>query len=263
MPRRASVSTPRESPRSAVRILQILARLSERPTGWTLSTLSREMDTPKSSLLVLLRALHTIGYISQTDGIYRLDSECFRLASQILANRHFPEVARSILQQVVEETGETAVIGTLSEDGQSSVYIDKVESASALRFSAKIGDRRPLYSSASGHIMLAFGPPQATESYIKDVKLSPLTGSTITTKQELKKAIAEVRENGVAVTRDQATSGVTGFGAPIYDETGQLIASLVLAAPSARVEAKIAETSELARQAANAISRTMGYSAKD
>ncbi|HJQ15967.1 MAG TPA: IclR family transcriptional regulator [Allosphingosinicella sp.] len=249
----------RESPRSAVRILQILDTLSDDTEDWTLSSLGRALNTPKSSLLVLLRALGEMGHIRQVAGAYKLDGAAFRLASRILANRHFPEVARPILREIAERTGETAVIGTLSEDGQSTVYVDKVESPSALRFSAKIGDRRPLHASASGHVILAFGDPRLATDYIKHAKIKPLTPTGIASKAELKQAIDEARKRGVAVTRDQSTAGVTGFGAPIYGESGDLIGSLVLAAPTSRIEVRTDELSALAKATAATISEVMGF----
>ncbi|HKR17943.1 IclR family transcriptional regulator [Rhizorhapis sp.] len=249
----------RENPRSAVRILQILDKLSDDSQEWTLSSLGRELNSPKSSLLALLRALIDMGHIHQAGGIYKLDGEAFRLASHILLNRHFPEVARPILREIVEKTGETAVIGVLSEDGQSTIYVDKVESPSALRFSAKIGDRRPLYSSASGHVILAFGDREMAAAYMKKIKVQPLTPSGIASKAELKEAIDLARARGIAVTRNQSTEGVTGFGAPILGETGELIGSLVLAAPTSRIEVRMDEMSQLAKQTAVRISEIMGY----
>lgn len=249
----------RSSPRSVVRVLQVLEKLSDESQEWSLSLLSRELGTPKSSLLVLLRGLVDTSHIRQSAGTYRLAGAAYALASHILSSRHFPEVARPILDDVVSKTGETAVIGVLSEDAQSTVYVDKVESPSALRFSTKVGDRRPLYASAAGHIFLAFAPAEATEAYIRGVKIKPLTPTAITTKRDLKAAIEAARRDGVAVTRDQATEGVTGFGAPIYGAAGELIGALALAAPSSRARRRTAELTALAKEAAAAISGHMGY----
>ncbi|HKT75928.1 MAG TPA: IclR family transcriptional regulator [Sphingobium sp.] len=255
----AQSASHRESPRSAVRILQILDKLSDEAQEWSLSSLGRELNCPKSSLLVLLRALMETGHIQAVGGTYKLDGAAFGLASRILANRNFPEVARPVLREIVAKTGETAVIGMPSEDGQSSVYVDKIESPNALRFSAKIGDRRPLYASASGHVILAFGDSDQSDAYLKSVKVEPLTKSGIASKKDLKQAIDQARDRGVAVTQNQSTDGVTGFGAPIFGETGELIASLVLAAPTSRIEVRVEELCSLARETAARISKIMGY----
>lgn len=252
-------SPRRSSPRSAVRVLQILDTLSDEAGDWSLSALSRALGTPKSSLLVLLRGLTATGHIRQSGGTYQLTGGAYTLASHILSRRHFPEVARPVLEDVVARTGETAVIGVLSEDGQSTVFVDKVESPSALRFSTKIGDRRALYASAAGHVLLAFGPPDAQQTYIRDVKIRPMTPTAIATKKELRAAIDAARKDGIAVSRNQVTEGVTGFGAPIFGASGELIGALSLAAPSSRAKGKIAELTSLARQAAASISTLMGY----
>lgn len=251
-------SARRESPRSAARILHILDSLAENPGGWTLAALSRELETPKSSLLVLLRALTDLQHVAVNNGTYHLGIAAFKLASKIEAKRIFPAVARPILRRIVSETGETAVIGAISEDGLSTVYIDKIESDRALRFSANIGAHRPLYCSASGLVILAFQPKEKTEQYLKSIKLRQLTSNTIVSKRELQDAISKARKEGVAVTRDQATEGVTGFGAPILDGAGHLIATLVLAAPSIRSETRMDLLRDLARNGALEISEIMG-----
>ncbi|HKT84745.1 MAG TPA: IclR family transcriptional regulator [Novosphingobium sp.] len=255
----AQPATHRESPRSAVRILQILDKLGDETQEWSLSSLGRELKCPKSSLLVLLRALMETGHIQAVGGTYKLDGMAFALASRILANRNFPEVARPVLREIVEKTGETAVIGVPSDDDLSTVYVDKIESPNALRFSAKIGDRRPLYASASGHVILAFGNREKSDAYIKSIKIEPLTKSGIASRKDLKLAIEKARDQGVAVTENQSVEGVTGFGAPIFGETGELVASLVLAAPTSRIEVRVDELCGLARETAARISKIMGY----
>jgi DNA-binding IclR family transcriptional regulator len=195
--------------------------------------------------------------VEPIEGIYRLGGASFRLASAILARRRFPEVAMPTLQQLVEVTGESALIATLSEDGRDLVYVAKIESPKSLRFAASIGNRRPLYCMAAGMAMLGFQRPALTAAYVRSVKLKPLTPNTKSTKSALLAAIARARRDGFAVSVGEAAEGVTGIAAPIFGQEG-LAASLFVAMPTTRVGGNQARIVQAVRSAAQAISRILG-----
>ncbi len=256
-------ATHQSPPRSVERVLDILKLLAGDADGRSLAELGQQMRIPKSSLLNLMRALVASGHVMQDEGLYHLGARSFELASGILARRRFPEVARPILRRLVDISGETALIGVLTEDGEEVTYIDKMESPKALRFAATIGHRRPLYCSSSGRVLLAYQPAARIEAYIRGVKLVRLTEHTMIDRRQLREEIANVRREGVSVTVDQATEGVTGFAAPIFNAAGAVMASVVFAAPSVRVEERIGSLCRLARQMGAEITAVMGGTAPD
>ncbi len=261
----AAPKQQRPTPRSAVRLLQLLQMLADNPDGQSLASLSRQMKpaTPKSSILNLMRSLVANQFVDHVDGIYRIGQQSYQLASAILAHREFPEVARPIIKRLVETTGETVLIGVPSRERDSIVYVDKVETRNSLRFAATIGDRRPLYCTSGGIVFLANQPPEWTRDYIRNVKMQPLTARTIVSKTVLRNAVADARQHGFAQTHDQATNGATGISAPIYDGSGELLAVLVVAAPTARVDERIEELALAAKAAGREISRIMGAKLPD
>lgn len=250
----------RPSPRSALRLLQLLQILADNPNGQSLAALAKKMTppTPKSSVLNLLRSLTANRFVEQNENGYRLSQQSFQLASAILAHREFPEIAKPTIRKLVDTTGETAMIAVLSEKRDSIVYIDKVESRSSLRFSATIGDQRPLYCTAGGIAFLAFAKAEWVRDYLRDIKFRPLTERTTQSRKKLQEAIAATHSSGVAVTYDQATDGVTGIAVPIFDSSQDMIATLILAAPSVRISERIDELSQALRATGMEISRMMG-----
>ena len=68
-----------------------------------------------------------------------------------------------------------------------------------------------------------------------------------------------VREQGIAQTVDQAADGAAGTAAVVRDATGMAIGSLVVAAPSSRIQKKRAELARLVREEAGLISASLGY----
>lgn len=237
--------------------MQILDILAEAGEGRTLASLSKEMGTPKSSVLNLLRSLTASGHVDHIEGFYHLGGESYRLASAILSKRRFPEIARPTLKRLVDDIGETALIGVMSQEETALVYIDKIETRQSLRFAISIGDRRPLYCTAGGIILLAFQPESKTEDYIRDIKMEPLTPKSKATKKELRAAIEQARKDGYAINMDGATEGATGIAAPIFDSDG-IVATLSVAAPSARISERIDELLQHTQAAALEISRLMG-----
>lgn len=247
------------SPRSAVRIPHILRLLADRPAGATLADLSAWSGTPKSSLLALLRALTAGGYLGHRGGRYAIGPEALKLASSIVAQRKFPDIAVGIVDALANATGESALLAELATDAPAAVYIYKAESRNALRFIAALGAREPLYSSAVGRVLLAFQPRDWQEEYLGTTKLAPLTPKTIKSKRELKRILERVRRERRATSLEETIDGVVGIAAPVFDRTGALLAGLVIGMPVARALARLPALEVLVSESAAEISRLMGF----
>lgn len=249
----------RASTKSPQRSVSVLQQLALSHDGRTLAELARSLRAPKTSLLSVLRSLRETGYVSQRGPIYELGAESHSLAHQIVARQSLPKLARPILEELAAETGETAVLTALTANRDEIVHLDKVESKIALRFAATVGDRRPLYCTAGGLVLLSHQASDIIDRYIKTVVLRPMASNTISSKAALRRRVRAVAQAGVCVSINQSSEGVTGIAAPIYDHTGIASASLVLAAPSSRVELQANELCEKARDASRRISRLLGY----
>jgi DNA-binding IclR family transcriptional regulator len=243
--------------------MHILDYVSGASDGQSLAALSAHMRSPKSSVLSLLRGLVDAGYLIHGEGVYRLGPEAYRVASAIVAARRFPDFARPILKRLAEETGETTIIGILAPDEDAVIYIDKIEPRTALRFAATIGDRRPLYCTSTGRVLLAHQPPAAIERYLSRNRLQKLTPLTITDKKSMRALLARVRTDGIATTIGEATEDLFGIAAPVRDGSGTVTASIVLAGPIARIRSRMPAIANRVREAGDELSRLMGYVVTD
>ncbi|MBR0641703.1 IclR family transcriptional regulator [Plastoroseomonas hellenica] len=249
-------------PRSVARVLQLLDRLAGAPQGASLAALAQAMDAPKTTLLGLLRGLAAEGYAVQANGVWRLGPEAYGLARAILAGQQdggLGTAGRPLLERLAEETGESAMLSVLAPDRSAMVYTEKVESRTALRFSASVGDHRPIHCTASGRVMLAYLPPPWPEEFLSKARLTPLTRTSVTDRRSLRRIVAEVREQGYAVTLGEATEGVVGIAAPVFDARGEVVAAIVLAAPLVRAQPKLAGLARQVRRAGRELSHQMGY----
>ena len=257
-------SFARGGPRSVGRVLELLGRLAAAPQGLPLATLAATTGAPKTSLLGLLRALAAEGYAVQHEALWRLGPEAVGLARAILSaagDGDLVATARPALERLAEQAGETAMLAVLAPDRRAMVYADKVESRTALRFAATVGDARPIHCTASGRVMLAFLPPPWPAEFLRTARLTPHSPTSVTDRRTLRRIVAETRAQGFAVTLGETTEGVAGIAAPIFDARGAVLAALMLAGPIARVEPRIAPLARRVREAARDVSRRLGHRA--
>lgn len=256
----SKVIPPHRAPRSAIRIPQLLRLLADLPAGATLSDLSKNNGTPKSSLLALLRALTQTGFVQHLDGRYAIGPESMKLASTIVAQRKFPDIAVPVVEALAQASGESAFLAQLADDAPEAVYIYRADSASALRFIAEVGSREPLYSTAVGRVLLAFQPKPWQESYLRGIKLVARTPRTVRSKRELRRIVERVRRDCRATSFEETIDGVAGIAAPVFDKTGDLLAGLVIGAPASRARSRVQALEALVSEAAAEISSLMGHS---
>lgn len=247
-------------PRALGRALEVLEALARRADGATLSALSQRLGSPKSSLLYLLRPMTRLGYlVRNAEGRYRLGPAAFTLAMAALSNRELPELARPFLESLAAKSGETALLATMAGDAPAAVYIDVVESDNPIRYTARIGERRPLYCSAIGKLLLAYLEPARRQEYLRTTRLKAFTPQTPVTRAALRRALDEIRSSGLSVSVDEIAEGAAGIAAPVFDRHGMVTAGLVLGATSQRVLAEQPRLAALVVDGAHELSRVMGF----
>jgi DNA-binding IclR family transcriptional regulator len=250
------------SPQSVMRVIQILEALSASPRPLSLADISRELGAPKSSMAALLRGLVEADFVVSSDGVYRLGPGAFGLGSALLeARRRFQtsDLIRDGMRRLAERSGETVIYAVRDEDGSTMTYVDVIDSRNAVRFTVSVGDRRPLYCTAGGRVLLAAGSDDELKRYLARLKPQKVAAGTETNRTKLAEAVAAVRASGVAQTVDQAAEGLTGTASAIHDAEGTVVGALVVAAPSARLSDGGAKLAGLVLEEAAAISRALGH----
>ena len=250
------------APQSVTRVIQILESLAGSADPLSLADLSRTLAAPKSSLAALLRGLADAGVVIAADGSYRLGPAAFGLGSALLEARRrlqTPDLIRDGMRHLADRSGETVLFGVRDHGGTTMTYVEVIESRNPVRFAVSVGDRRPLYATAGGRALLATLPDPDLRAYLGRLKPQQLTSHTETGKRQLADAIANARVRGVAQTIDQASEGVTGTAAAIRDATGEAVGSLIVAAPSSRLQHRLNELAALVRDEAGSISKSLGY----
>jgi len=248
------------SPRSLARVLGVFDAIAHTADGMTLARLSAELDSPKSSLLTLLRPLVGRGYLTHDGGAYRLGPAIFRLAADILSTHSFPKLIRPFMQQLMERSQESVYLAVIDKAARCVTYVEGVESPQPVRYMAPLGAPRPLYCSAAGRMLLAHTEDQWRDQYLKTVALKPMTDRTLTNRAELRKEIERIRKTGLAISIGEAIPGAAGLAAPILDAQGKVPAALLIGAPVDRFERNLPSLRKLMKEVATQASGIMAAS---
>lgn len=246
-------------PRAPHRAMQVIEHLACARDGLSLAALSTALGLPKTSLLQLLRALEGSGYVLRQGASYLLGPASFRMGALITSNNSAISTGRAVLHELLEQSGESVLMGGFTDDRRFGVYTERLESPHAIRFAPAVGEQRPLYCTGLGKALLAFSGRQWAAEYIRTLKLKRFTKHTVASRAALAEELEKIRQRGVAVSIEEMIEGGAAVAAPVFEAGGALRACVVIAAPAARLRARSAELQRLARQAGERLSSVFGF----
>lgn len=244
-----------------MRVLHLLVELASRRQEVPLSELSLSLNLPRASLHRLLRMLEAAGYLRNRAGHYSLGGKAFELARLIVSSSggtDLVQVARPSMLQLRDLTHETVIVAVLSESRREMVYADVLVVDSPLRYAVPAGDRRPLYSGASGKTVLAFFSPVEIENYMAQATFEPLTPQTAT-RESLPQMLETVRRDGVLVEEGGHHVGALAIASPLFNVHGEAFGAIIVAGPQERLARQIARATRAVHEAGTTISRKLGY----
>jgi DNA-binding IclR family transcriptional regulator len=230
-----------ESERNPVgRALQMISFLAEQEPGrsWGVRELAAHLGLPVSGIHRTLASVAQEGWVERSPkrGTYRLSLEVFRLALSLTARLPLARIALPVMQDLVAECNETALLGLFDPARLQMSFIAQVESPHPLRYSIELHRWGPLHIGATGLAIFAFLPEALQTKALDRSGLPPMTGRTITDHQSLYLELAAIRERGYAVTKGHRILGSVGIAAPIFGPDGQVIGDLAVTLPEQRYE---------------------------
>lgn len=226
------------APQSVERIFAVLDHLAVERSGDSLAGIARKVEAPKTSMVGLLAGMLDCGYLQRDQqGTYSLGPRMLSLAMRVTAKTELTVLARPLLARLVEQTGETALLGTLAPDADVSMYIDKVESSNPVRYTVALGERRELYTSAIGKLLLAHMDKARRDKYLRTERLRAFTPNTITSVRQLRGELEQILRDGFSRTNSELVIGASAVAAPVFGPHGKLLVGIGLAGPSHRIHA--------------------------
>ena len=258
MPKKRGALAPVPLVSAAARALAVLESLSrKRSVG--LEELSRELGLAKPTVYRFLQTLQELGYARRDErDRWAMTLKTFNVGSRALDHIDLYSAARPIAEDLAEELGETVHMGVL--EGDSAVYVLKIESKYTIRMFSRVGRRIPLYCTAIGKILLAYSSPDGRRAAMEGVRLVAFTPNTITTRSALEAELKRIRTQGYGRDAEEHEEGIRCLGAPIFDHDGAVAAALSVSWPLFRFEGgKEAEKAAAVAAAADKVSVLLGY----
>jgi IclR family KDG regulon transcriptional repressor len=247
---------------AAARALAVLESLS-RSRSVGLEELSREINLAKPTAYRFLLTLQELGYARRDEGDrWAMTLKAFNVGSRALDHIDLYSAARPVADALADELGETVHMGVL--EGDSAVYVLKVESRYTIRMFSRVGRRIPLYCTAIGKVLLAYSGHLERKAALKGVRLVALTPHTITTRSVLEAELKRIKAQGFARDAEEHEEGIRCIGAPIFDRDGLVTAALSVSWPLFRYESgKEGEKAAAIAAAAGRVSDILGYEGRD
>lgn len=240
----------------AIRILELVA---EHPDKLGVTELGRRLGVHKATASRLVSTLAGAGLVERAPGteMYRPGFGLVRLATTALADLDVVRQARSVLEDLAEDTQETVNLGVLEAD--EVVNVDQVAGSHAVVNVNWVGKRTPLHCTSNGKVLLAHLPEREWDRILGGT-LERRTARTITDPVVLLGQLRRARARGYAYTVEELEAGLNAVAAPVRGASGEVAAAVSVAGPAYRVtKERIPELARAVVEAGAEISRRMGF----
>ena len=222
------------SHQSLERGLRVIEAISDSDGSASVSAIARKTRLPRSTVHHLLRSLTDFGYLLQGGEAqpYKLAPRLFKLTGRAWTQGQLAEIAVPFLDEVSRLTGEGSSLALIRE-GVVSV-VAKRDSDGPVRVVQKVGTGRPIHCTAVGKLLAAWLPEREIDDIIGRIVFERMTANTIMTPALLKRELARIRANGIALDNEEHIEGIRCIAAPVRDHSGKVCAAICIVGPKNR-----------------------------
>jgi IclR family transcriptional regulator, KDG regulon repressor len=241
--------------------LDLLEQFHDEVDELGVTELSKRLKLHKNNVFRLLATLESRNYIEQNKVTenYRLGLKTLELGQTFIKQMGLLRQSRPVLEALVKECNETTYVAILKDC--HIVYLDVVETDLTVRVVPRVGARLPAYCTAAGKVQMAYMTDEELENYLPNKEMKRYTPRTVIDREELKKHLKVIAEQGYAIDDEEMDVGVKCVGAPIRDYTRRIIGAVSISGPSMRFtdERLEKELIPLVMRSGEEISHKLGY----
>lgn len=200
---------------TATRTLDVFEAFATARRPLSLSELARTIKAPVASCFGIVRTLGRRGYlytVRPRHGLYPT-RRLLENARVIAAHDPLADRLASVVVRLRDATGETVILGKRVED--RAVYLDVLEGPQSVRYTARVGDLKPLHSIAVGKALLGTVDDAERRRLLGRLELVRVTPATVTSRRALAADLAAGRAQGWCVTRGENVPDVITVAVPV------------------------------------------------
>lgn len=239
-----------------VNVLQVIRCFTVEEPVLGVTEIAAQVGLHKSSVSRILATLEQEQVVERDEASrkYRLGLGLIAVAGPLLAGLDVRRIAMDCLHELSESTGETAALNIW--DGTAAVTVEQVPSRQQVKHTSVLGSRYATGLSASVQVFLAHEAPERVRGLLDAGRI---TFDSPTDPDAYLERLAAVRRDGHAVNHGETQPDEVGIAAPVADHRGEVVATVLLAAPRYRVPAeRVPELAAHCREAARRISQRLG-----
>lgn len=239
---------------------EVIEMLASFPKGVTMQDIILRLNQPKTSVYRLLNSLLQMGYICKNEesSTYYLSKKLLRLGLAALGESNIVELSLPRMQQLRDSIRESVMLGIFMNN--RVVLLEQVLGSHHFTFLLRPGTSFNLHASAPGKLFVAFAPDNEREELIESIDYEVFNKKTISSPERMRKEIRQVQKQGYAVDLEEEMDGVHCVAAPIFNQFGNVVATLWTSGPSGRLPQRMfPSVAEELKQATADISVSLGY----
>jgi len=238
---------------SVKKAFEILKLISSKKQSMGISEIARELRIAKSTVHGMTSALEESGAIRRDPATktYTLGFTLFELGRLAYSKIDLTDIARPVMNELVETTQVSAFLGVLNWDHVT--IIDMVEPRTELKITSPIGTTIPLLAGAAGKVFLAMMDEEQAVKLIRSTGLIRYTPRSITDPETYIREIRAVKDRGFALDDEEYLLGVRAAAAPIQGIDQSISAIWAVGFKASLDEEKMSTLAERTRDAGRAI----------
>jgi DNA-binding IclR family transcriptional regulator len=245
----ATRARPAAKLQTADRALQVLQAFAAPGEALSVGELAKRLRLHRSTTSRLVSTLEARGFLQRNGhDTLTLGAEIVRLGRLALAGRPLVEVARPVIDELAQRSGETVTLAVPA--GSEVVTVAQSDGRYFVSSAKWVGVHAPPHCCSDGKVLLAFGaipPPKR--------RLERLAPNTITDRRALEAELARVRRDGFATADSELEDGLVGVAAPVRAE-GRCLAAVCISGPRYRLKPEaVPRLAAICRDAAAEIAR--------
>lgn len=227
-----SVQRSGEFVQSLERGLAVIRAFGADRPSLTLSEVAKATGLSRAAARRFLHTLVDLGYVASDGRDFTLRPQVLELGYAYLSSLSLPQVAQPHLRKLATEVGESASVAVI--DGQDIVYVARIATYRIMSAAIVVGTRFPAYATSMGRAILGAGTVEAQEAFLSKVRPRQLTPYTVTSVDELRAKLEEVRSQGWALVDQELEEGLRSLAAPVRNARGEVVAAVNISAPVRR-----------------------------
>jgi len=238
------------------RAFSLLAAFDASHRRLTLRELSRRSGIPVSSTLRLASRLLAWGALERDeDGQYSIGLRLLEVASLAPRGHGLRQVALPFMSDLAAVTHQHVQLAV--REGLEATLVERFSSHSSVPVRYRVGGKMPLHCTGMGLALLAFAPFEVQEEVLsRPLWLPGEPDQNLIPPAMLRRTLAEVRRERLAIYRRLEAEQIVAVAAPIFGEHEEAIAAIGVVLPEAVAQPR--RLGYAVRTAAQSISRQLG-----